>query len=144
MDVAASVAGFVGLAALTAQSTVKIIDFVKDVKNLPDKLQQYLQWLEQLVKVLNQLPKIFAKAEQCGVAIDLNILQSCLESCSKAVERLAKYLESRMQSLRDMKQLSGYIRRLKGVLASKDVEGQMEDIRRKQISLNLCLTSIIP
>ena len=142
MDAASSIAGLIGLSALIVQSTTKIIGLIKDLKEVPVKLQEHLQWLESLIRLIHQFDPTILNFQRAGTSIDLSLLQEFLESGLAAIQRLVDHVESRVRGLENSKGLRHQVNKLQTVLTSKVVDAQLHSIRQTLDGLDICLANI--
>lgn len=142
MDAGASVAAFIGLVGLVAQSTTSLIQLVKDIRDAPNTHQSDLEWLEQLSCVLKDLQNTGSMLQQANLTIDLSTMEQHLKGCHKATGVLRAHLEQNLDGLRS----TGFEKRkatLKAYFGSRNADCQIQNIRRAVEGLNLCHSSII-
>ena len=142
MDAGASVAAFIGLVGLVAQSTKSLIQLVKDIRGTPGIHQSNLKWLEQLSCVLNDLQNTGSTLQNAKLTIDLSTMEEYLRDCREAIDILRVHLEKSLDGLKS----TGLEKRkatLKAYFSSRSAEGQIQNVRRAMESLGLCHNSIV-
>ena len=112
------------------------------MKEVPDKLQAHLQWLESLVRLMQQFGPTISNFERVGISIDLSLLQEFLESGSAAIQSLLDYIESHVKDIENSKGLRHRVNKFQAVLASKAVDGQLDRIRQTLDGLDIYLSNI--
>lgn len=142
MDAGASVAAFIGLVGLLAQSTTGLIHLVKDIRDTPGKHQSNLKWLEHLSCVLKDLQNTGSMLQKAKLTIDLSAMEDHLRDCREAIDILKAHLEKGSNALNS----TGLEKRkatLKFYFGSRSADGQIQNIRRAMEGLSLCHSSII-
>ena len=142
MDAGASVAAFIGLVGLVAQSTTSLIRLVKDIRDTPGTHQSNLKWLEQLSCVLKDLQNTGSILQHAKLTIDLSTMEEYLRGCHEAIDVLRAHLEKSLNGLRS----TGFEKRkatLKAYFGSRDANCQIQNIRRAMEGLSLCHSSIM-
>ena len=142
MDAGASVAAFIGLAGLVAQSTTSLIQLIKDIRDTPGRHQSNLRWLEQLSCVLKDLQNTGSILQTANLTIDLSTMEECLRDCGEAIDVLRTHFEKSLNGLRS----TGSEKRkatLKAYFGSRSADCQIQNIRRAMEGLSLCHSTII-
>lgn len=142
MDVGASVAAFIGLVGLVAQSTTSLIRLVKDIRDTPGTQQSDLRWLEQLSCVLKDLQNTGSVLQKANLNIDLSTMEEYLRDYREAIDMLRAHLAKSLNVLRG----NGSEKRkaiLKAYFGSRSADYQIQNIRRAMEGLSLCHSSII-
>ena len=142
MDAGASVAAFIGLVGLVAQSTMGLIQLVKDIRDTPGKHQSNLKWLDHLSCVLKDLQNTGSLLQTAKLTIDLSTMDECLRDCREAIDILRAHLEKGLNALNST-WLEKRKATLKSYFASRSADGQIHNIRRAMEGLSLCHSSII-
>lgn len=143
MDGASALAGLVSVAGLAVQSTRNLIELIKSLKNVPRKLARQLRWLTQLAQLLQEIEHFCLESDPLSDPEQPKLLASYVDDCWHAVQYLSQYIESRIGSLEGEGRLRRNITRIRAVLASKEVDTQIEDIRKIVDGLHLCYLHII-
>ena len=142
MDAGASVAAFIGLVGLVAQSTTSLIQLIKDIRDTPGIHQSKLKWLEQLSCVLKDLQNTGSMLQKAKLTIDLSTMEEYLRDCREAIDILRAHLEKSLNGLKS----AGFEKRkatLKAYFGSRSADCQMQNIRRAMEGLSLCHSSIV-
>ena len=142
MDVASGIAGFIGLAALTSQATLKIVKVVKDVQNVPTDLASDLEWLTQLATLLRVVESIFQDHASTIPASDLELLDSFAQSASEVIKRLINRIEKQVTGLDNVMGMKKQSKKLKIVLSSQDTRKDIQEIQRIIEGLHLCHSEV--
>ena len=139
MDLTSGIAGIIGLAALAASTTKKIVDSIKEIKDLPQDLHQRIQLLNHLRQLLQNLQqRLIADQSQIEAAVDLTLLKSHLESCLESLRVLSQILGGQALSINDPNWTKAGGARLKAVLRSKEVGKHFQYVRDGIDFLMLC------
>ena len=93
MDAGASVAAFIGLVGLVAQSTTSLIQLIKDIRDTPGRHQSNLRWLEQLSCVLKDLQNTGSILQTANLTINLSTMEECLRDCGEGIDVLRTHFE---------------------------------------------------
>ena len=140
MDGASSIAGLLGLAVLTAQTTAKMVNALKTLKKLPDDLRKLLEWLEQLHSLLQA---IYALPPQTLIVdTEFQQLFQHVQTASNAVAHLSARVSSMSASLNDSSGVKKQTEKVKIHLDTKRLNKDTEDVRQAIECLHLCLSQI--
>ena len=142
MDAGASVAAFIGLVGLVAQSTTSLIQLVKNIRDTPVTQQSNLKWLEQLSCVLKDLQNTGSILQEAKLTIDLSTMEEYLKDCREAMNILRVHLEKSLDGLKSTG-LEKRKAKLKAFFSSRSADCQIQNIRRAMEGLSLCHSSII-
>ena len=140
MDAASAFAGLIGLAALTAQTALKITRAVKSIRDLPVDLSKDLQWLEQLVVLLQNIERTLSNTN--APASELELLDSFIQNATGVVRRLQERVEKKITGLDDTTGLARKWHKLKSILRSSESRKDFEELQRIISGLHLCQTGI--
>lgn len=100
MDAGASVAAFIGLVGLVAQSTTGLIQLIKDIRDTPGTHQANLKWLEQMSCVLKDLQNTGPILQKTKLTIDLGTMEGYLRDCGEAIDKLRAHVEKNLNGLK--------------------------------------------
>jgi hypothetical protein len=140
MDGSSSIAGLIGLAALLLQTAFQTSRTIKKLKGLPDSLKGALNWLETLVLLLKHVQSFppDAPVEQSQV----NLLTKHGQTTLKAVQGLSDKVKAEIAFLERSGTIIKPIRKVKILFCAKDIEDQIEEVRRAIEALQLCYSEI--
>ena len=142
MDAASGIAGLISLAALTAQTTIGVIQAMRNLKDLPMDLQIDMESLKQLKALLQSLDGIFEDSSRYTPVPNLELLDSYIHSASNEVKRLARKIETQVASLEDQTGLQRQAKKLRFLLKSSDTRKSFEQIQKIVQGLHLCHSEI--
>ena len=142
MDTAAGIAGLIGLAAVTAQSTANLLCLIKSVKDIPERLNRNMQWTIQLSDIIQEIQRTSYDIERLGLPIDVSSLKTHLKECQIKVETLHSRLTDRLNKL-SVRDARKRLEALKAVYGAKETDQVIAEIQRATDSLSLCHTSMI-
>ena len=140
MDAASALAGLIGLAALTTQTALKLTRAVKSIRDLPADLAKDLQWLKQLIALLQNVENTLKNTNV--PASDLELLDSFVQNARDLVGRLHNRVEKKITVLDDTAGLARQWHKLKSVLRSSESRRDFEELQRIINGLHLCQTGI--
>ena len=106
------IAGAVGIAAFTqelARSVLKIKNFCKEVQNAPVELQETLDQIENIARIMARLSA--AGAQDLDTSVDEDVLKSSLELCQKSASRVSAVAKELGQAMKKRKYL-GAVRKV--------------------------------
>lgn len=131
LDIAAGSLGIVSIAQQLAESVLKIRTFCKDVKNAPAELQETVDAIESMSRILTQLGQ--TNTEEADADSIRDIFRASLDLCKRAVERivtLAAGLQKEMERRR-------FWAAVKTTLKKREIREMLEKLSHSKIELHI-------
>ena len=131
MDPASAIAGIIGLAALTGQTTSKLCKLIREVEHLPESLKQELAWLSQLERILLRFEGTCWELKHLGTRAKTDLLYQSLTKCKTSVQDLEQQVEARLGNIKG-NFFQSRIKALRAVFNS-------EEFQRSKSNIDLCM-----
>ena len=134
MDGASAIAGLISLAALTLTLTSKMYDTVCNLRDIPTRFQQELEWLARLRDVLISVNDTCIAIDQSNATVNTILLHQTLRTCSTSMQALDEQIRTQVHGLQ-RRGLSSKIELAKAVFRS-------ERFKKSKDNISQCLTDL--